>query len=77
VPHLAPLHGHKVDRQHHIVLATNPHLDLGFMVNGLGFFLLLEVLATHPHLGFTRIKTAGVPHILLHLEVTRIETTAT
>lgn len=38
MPHLAPLHGHKVDRQHHIVLATNPHLDLGFMVNGLGFF---------------------------------------
>jgi hypothetical protein len=27
VPHLASLHRHKVDRQHHIVLASYPHLD--------------------------------------------------
>jgi hypothetical protein len=27
VPHFASLHRHKVDRQHHIVLTSYPHLD--------------------------------------------------
>ena len=77
MPHLAPLHGHKVDRQHHIVLATNPHLDLGFMVNGLGFFVVVGSARHAPAPRVYTHKNRWSTTHSTHLEVTRIETTAT